>query len=43
MSSSFHNADQRTHRKIMLVGLLLCAAFVAFSFLAKAQPDTPTF
>jgi hypothetical protein len=39
MSSSFHNADQRTHRKIMLVGSLLCAAFVAFSFLAKAQPD----
>jgi prophage maintenance system killer protein len=23
MSHSFHNADKRTHRKIMLVGLLL--------------------
>jgi hypothetical protein len=39
MSSSFHNADRRTHRKIMLVGLLFCAAFVAFSFFARAQPD----
>jgi hypothetical protein len=39
MSSSFHNADKRTHRRIMLVGLLFCAAFVAFSFFAKEQPD----
>ena len=39
MSSSFHNADKRTHRKVMLVGLLFCATFVAISFLAKKQPD----
>jgi hypothetical protein len=39
MSSSFHNADRRTHRKIMLVGLLFCAAFVAISFLAREQPE----
>jgi len=39
MSSSFHNADKRTHRKIMLVGLLSCAAFVVISFLAREQPD----
>jgi hypothetical protein len=39
MSSSFHNADKRTHCKIMLVGLLFCAAFVAFSFFAREQPD----
>jgi hypothetical protein len=39
MSSSFHNADGRTHRKVMLVGLLFCAAFVGISFLAKEQPD----
>jgi hypothetical protein len=38
MSSSFHNADKRTHRKVMLVGLLFCAAFVAISFLAREQP-----
>ncbi len=39
MSSSFHNADRRTHRKIMLVGLLSCAAFVTISFYARQQPD----
>jgi hypothetical protein len=39
MSSSFHNADKRTHRKVMLAGLLFCAAFVAFSFFAREQPD----
>jgi hypothetical protein len=39
MSSSFHNADKRTHRKIMLVGLLFCAAFVAISYFAREQPD----
>jgi hypothetical protein len=39
MSSSFHNADKRTHRRIMFVGLLFCAAFVAISFLAREQPD----
>jgi hypothetical protein len=39
VSSSFHNADKRTHRKVMLVGLLFCAAFVAFSFFAREQPD----
>jgi hypothetical protein len=39
MSSSFHNADKRTHRKIMLVGLMSCALFVAISFFAKEQPE----
>lgn len=39
MSSSFHNADKPTHRRTMLVGLLFCAAFVAFSFFARPQPD----
>ena len=39
MSSSFHNADKRVHRKVMVVGLLFCAAFVAISFFAKEQPD----
>jgi hypothetical protein len=39
MSSSFHNADKRTYRKIMLVGLLFCAAFVAISFFAREQLD----
>jgi hypothetical protein len=39
MSASFHIADKRTHRRIMLVGLLFCAAFVAFSFFAREQPE----
>jgi hypothetical protein len=38
MSSTFHNADQRTHRKVMLAGLLFCAVFVAISFFARKQP-----
>jgi hypothetical protein len=32
MVPSFHNADKRTHRRVMAIGLLLCAAFVAISF-----------
>ena len=39
MSSSFHNADKRIHRKVMVVGLLFCAAVVAISFFAKEQPE----
>jgi hypothetical protein len=39
MSSSFQNADKRTHRKVMLVGLLFCAGFVAISLFAREQPD----
>jgi hypothetical protein len=39
MSSSFHNADRRTYRKVMLVGLLFCAAFIVISFFAREQPS----
>lgn len=39
MSTSFHNADKRTHRKVMLVGLMFCALFVAVSFFAREQPE----
>jgi hypothetical protein len=39
MPSSFHNADRRTYRKIMLLGLLFCGAFVAISFFAREQPQ----
>jgi hypothetical protein len=38
MSSSFHGADRPTYRKVMLVGLLFCAAFVLVSFFAREQP-----
>lgn len=39
MSSSFHNADKSTHRRVMLVGLLFCGAFVAISYFAREQPE----
>ena len=39
MSSSFYSADKRTHRKVMLVGLMFCALFVAVSFFAREQPE----
>ena len=39
MSSSFHNADKHTHRKVMLVGSMFCALFVAVSFFAREQPE----
>ena len=40
MSASFHNADKRTHRRIMLVGMMFCTAFVAISYFAKPQPES---
>jgi hypothetical protein len=39
MAASLHNADKNTHRRIMLVGSLFCAAFVAISFFAREQPE----
>jgi hypothetical protein len=40
MVPSFHNADRRTHRRVMVIGLLFCAAFVAISFSLRPQPDS---
>jgi len=40
MSASFHNADKPTHRRVMLVGCLFCAVFIAVSFWARPQPQT---
>ena len=39
MSSSFHTADKPTHRRVMLVGLLFCTAFVLVSLFAREQPQ----
>jgi hypothetical protein len=39
MSSSFHNADMRTHRRVILTGLLFCTVFMVVSFYAGKQPD----
>jgi hypothetical protein len=38
MSASFHTADKATHRRVMAVGLLFCAAFVLVSFFVRPQP-----
>ena len=40
MSASFYNADRHTHRRIVLVGLMFCAAFVAIRYFAKVQPES---
>ena len=37
---SFHNADRPTHRRVMVVGLLFCAAFVVISFSLRPQPES---
>jgi hypothetical protein len=37
---SFHNADKPTHRRVMVVGLLFCAAFLVISFSLRPQPDS---
>jgi hypothetical protein len=39
MIPSFHNADRPTHRRVMIVGLLFCLAFVAISFSLRPQVD----
>ena len=37
MSSTVHNADKRTHRRLVLTGLLACAVFVVISSFASEQ------
>ncbi|MBR0895299.1 hypothetical protein JQ616_10105 [Bradyrhizobium tropiciagri] len=39
MMPSFHSADRPTHRRVMVVGLLFCAAFVTISFWLRQQPE----
>jgi hypothetical protein len=42
MAPSFYQADKQTHRRVMVVGLLLCAAIVVISFSLRSRPqDTP--
>ena len=40
MVPSFHNADKPTHRRVMVVGMLFCFAFVAISFSLRPQPES---
>ena len=39
MVPSFHNADKPTHRRVMVVGLLFCVAFIGISVLLRSPPD----
>jgi hypothetical protein len=39
MVPSFHNADKPTHRRVMVIGLLLCAVFVIVSFSLRTPPE----
>jgi hypothetical protein len=39
MVLSFHTMDRQTYRRVMVVGLLFCAAFVAISFFLRPQPE----
>ena len=39
MVPSFHNADKPTHRRVMVVGLLFCLAFVAITFSLRPDPE----
>ena len=39
MAPSFYQADKQAHRRVMVVGLLLCAAFVVISFSLRFQPE----
>jgi hypothetical protein len=40
LARSFHDADKPTHRRVMVVGLLFCAAFLVISFSLRPQPDS---
>jgi hypothetical protein len=40
MVPSFHNADKPTNRRVMVVGLLFCAAFVSISVSLRSPPES---
>ena len=40
MVPSFHNSDKPTHRRVMVVGLLFCFAFVVISFSLRPQAES---
>ena len=41
MIPSFHTADRQTYRRVVVVGVLLCAAFVLISLSLRPQLDEP--
>jgi hypothetical protein len=40
LAPSFYDADKPTHRRVMVVGLLFCAAFLVISFSLRPQPES---
>ena len=40
MVPSFHNADKPTHRRLLVLGLLFCLAFVVISFSLRPQAES---
>ena len=40
MVPSFHSAEKPTHRRVMMVGLLFCLAFVVVSFSLRPQAES---
>jgi hypothetical protein len=39
MTPSFHTADRQTHRRVAIVGVLFCLAFVAISLSLRPQAE----
>jgi hypothetical protein len=39
MPPSFHTADRQTHRRVAILGLLFCLAFVAISFSLRPEGE----
>jgi hypothetical protein len=39
MAPSFHTADRQTYRRVAIVGVLFCLAFVVISFSLRPQAD----
>jgi hypothetical protein len=39
MTPSFHTADRQTYRRVAVVGLLFCVAFVVISFSLRPQTE----
>jgi hypothetical protein len=39
MTPSFHTADRQTYRRVVIVGVLFCMAFVVISFSLRPQVE----
>jgi len=39
MIPSFHTADRQTYRRVAVIGVLFCLAFVAISFSLRPQAE----